>query len=64
MLKKEVCVQIKRADHVLYKNIKKQCILVIFMTSKDKNKMPQSFKIREGRRKEKLEIRMSLASDF
>lgn len=26
MLKKEVCVQIKRADHVLYKIIKKQCI--------------------------------------
>lgn len=38
MLKKDTCTQIKRAHHGLYANIKKQCILRIFMASKDKRK--------------------------
>lgn len=45
--KEKVCVQIKRAHHVRHANMKKH-ILVIFMNSKDKNKMIQPFKEGEG----------------
>lgn len=53
MLKKDKCVQIKRAHCGLYANINKQHILVIFMNSKDKRKILQTFKERERGWKER-----------
>ena len=46
MLKKDKCVQIKRAHCELYANINQQHILVIFMNPKDEKKILQPFKKR------------------